>query len=99
MKGNFNNLIDSETPVLVDFYADWCGPCKMQSPILADLAKELNGKLKVIKINVDNNQEVAARYQVRNIPTLMLFKKGNNVWRNSGVMDKMQLKQTLATYL
>ena len=91
MKGNFNKLINSEIPVLVDFYADWCGPCKMQSPILREISEELGGKARIIKIDVDKNQGVASRFQVRGVPTLILFKNGQPVWRQSGVASKQAL--------
>jgi len=91
MQGNFNSIIQSATPVLIDFYAEWCQPCKIQSPILHEIAREHPGKIRVIKIDVDKNQEIAARFQVRSVPTLILFKNGNVVWRNSGVMSKQQL--------
>ncbi len=95
MKGNFNTLVSSGTPVLVDFHAEWCGPCKMQSPILAELAREMNGKLKVIKIDVDKNPEIAERYQVRGVPTLALFREGRLLWRQSGLVDKPNLRKIL----
>ncbi len=99
MKGNFNSIIQSPTPVLVDFHAEWCGPCKVQSPILAELARELNGKIRVIKIDVDKNQEIAGRFQIRGVPTLALFKNGQVLWRQSGLMDKNQLRQILQSHL
>lgn len=99
MKANFNNLIESDIPVLIDFYAEWCGPCKAQSPILVEIARELNGKIKVIKIDVDKNQEIATRFQIRGVPTLALFKNGQSLWRQSGLVDKMQLLNTLRSYV
>ena len=95
MKGNFNTIIASGTPVLVDFFAEWCGPCKVQSPILVDIARELKGKVKVIKIDVDRNPEIAGRYQIRGVPTLILFKNGHIIWRQSGVADKSNLSGIL----
>ena len=95
MQGNFNSIIQSATPVLIDFYAEWCQPCKVQSPILHEIAHEQPGKIRVIKIDVDKNQEIAARFQVRSVPTLILFKNGNVVWRNSGVMPKQQLTEII----
>jgi len=91
MKGNFNKIINGDQPVLVDFYADWCGPCKMQSPILREVADELGNKTRIIKIDVDKNQAVAQRFQVRGVPTLVLFKNGQPVWRQSGVANRQQL--------
>jgi len=99
MKGNFNSIIQSKVPVLVDFHAEWCGPCKVQSPILAGLARELEGKIKVIKIDVDKNQEIANRFQIRSVPTLALFKNGQVLWRQSGLVQKDQLKSILQSYL
>lgn len=95
MQGNFNSIIQSATPVLVDFYADWCQPCKIQSPILHELARELQGRLRVIQVNVDRNPEISNRYRVQSIPTLMLFKQGNMVWKHSGVLPKHQLLEVV----
>lgn len=91
MKGNFNNLINSDTPVLIDFYADWCQPCKIQSPVLQEISREMKDKIKIIKIDVDRNQEIAYRYQIQSIPTLMLFRNGEIMWRKSGVIPKSHL--------
>ncbi len=99
MKGNFKELINGEKPVLVDFSAEWCGPCKMQSPILKDLAGDMKGKLRIIKIDVDKNPAIAAQYQVRGVPTLILFKNGEPVWRQSGVASKPQLMQIISSHL
>ncbi len=99
MKGNFDNLINSNTPVLIDFFAEWCGPCKTQSPILVDLAKELTGKIKVIKIDVDKNPQIAARFQIRGVPTLALFRNGQSLWRQSGLVDKTNLRSIVQQYI
>jgi thioredoxin 1 len=91
MKANFNSIINSETPVLVDFFATWCGPCKTQSPILAELASELGDKIKIIKIDVDQNPEIATRYQIQSVPTLMIFKNGITKYQQPGVHSKSQI--------
>ncbi len=91
MKGNFNDIINSDKPVLIDFYADWCQPCKMQSPILLEVARELSGKVKVIKIDVDKNQDIAWKYQVQSIPTIIMFRNGEIKWRQAGVTPKHQI--------
>ena len=91
MKSSFNKIINSQTPVLVDFFADWCGPCKMLAPILKQVKEELGDVVKIIKIDVDKNQPLAAKYQVRGVPTMLLFKKGKQVWRQSGVLQKNEI--------
>ena len=95
MKGNFNKIINGELPVLVDFYAEWCGPCKALAPILREVAKETRGIARIIKIDVDQNQALAQRYQIRGVPTLALFKNGLLVWRQSGVQSKPQILQAV----
>lgn len=95
MKSNFKNIINSDIPVLVDFFADWCGPCKMLIPILAEVKKELGDTIKIVKIDVDKNEPLAAQFQVRGVPTLLLFKKGKQVWRQSGVPQKADLIQII----
>lgn len=87
----FNDIINSGQPVLVDFFATWCGPCKAMSPIVDSLGKELQGKARVIKIDIDKNQAVANHFRIQSVPTFMIFKKGEIVWRNSGGMDKISL--------
>ena len=90
--GNFEaEVLQSQTPVLVDYWAEWCGPCKMIAPILDDVAKDYAGKLKIAKLNIDENQDTPAKYGIRGIPTLMLFKGGNVEATKVGALSKSQL--------
>ena len=98
-KAKFSNLIKGQTPVLVDFYADWCQPCKVLSPTIQKVANQLDGQVKVIKINVDRNREVSTRYNIRSIPTLVLFNEGKVVWRQSGVLNEGQLLSSIKPHL
>ncbi|WP_299124668.1 thioredoxin [uncultured Winogradskyella sp.] len=84
----FSELINQDKPVLVDFFADWCGPCKMLSPILKQVKESMGEGISIIKIDVDKNQALASKYQVRGVPTMLLFKNGKQVWRQSGVLQK-----------
>ncbi|CAL68333.1 thioredoxin [Christiangramia forsetii] len=97
MKSSFNDIIKSETPVLIDFYADWCGPCKSLAPILKQVKKELGDKVKIVKIDVDKNQPLAAKYQVRGVPTMIIFKNGEQMWRQSGVLPKEEIKNKITS--
>lgn len=95
-KKSFTELINApDLPVLVDFYADWCGPCKTMTPIIEQVATIHAGKVKVIKVNVDHNQAVAQQYHVQGIPTLILFHRGRILWRQSGVVPAPQLSQII----
>lgn len=95
----FSSIINSDTPVLVDFYATWCGPCKAMTPTIEAIGKEVQGSARVLKIDVDKNPAVAAKYQIQAVPTLMIFKNGKVVWKHSGGMDKASLKNTLLGFV
>lgn len=94
----FNTLISSSTPVLVDFYADWCGPCKAMGPAIQAVGKDVEGKARVIKVNIDKNQAAAMQYNVRAVPTFIIFKQGQPVWRHSGMIDKNTLEKQLLSF-
>ena len=94
----FTDIINSEKPVLVDFFATWCGPCKTMSPILDEVAKKVSGKATILKVDVDKNQHAAANYKVQGVPTLILFKKGKILWRQSGVVQANQLTKIIEHY-
>ncbi|MCB0410557.1 MAG: thioredoxin [Flavobacteriales bacterium] len=94
----FSELINSDKPVLVDFFAEWCGPCKVMAPILKEAKASLGDSAKIIKVDVDKNQQVAAEYQVRSVPTLMLFKDGQVVWKQSGVVPANDLISIIQQY-
>ena len=94
----FNEMIQSDKPVLVDFFAEWCGPCKMMSPILKEVKDSLGGEVTIIKVDVDKNPQAAAAYQVQGVPTLIVFKKGEAVWRQSGVVPKAGLVNILQQF-
>lgn len=98
MKSNFSEIINDEKPVLVDFFADWCGPCKTLAPILKDAKAELGDGVKIVKIDVDKNQPLAEKYQVRGVPTLILFKNGAQLWRQSGVLQKSELVELVRSH-
>ena len=95
MKGTFESIINESRPVVVDFHALWCGPCKFQSPILKDVASELGDRVRVIKIDVDQNPELARKYNIQGVPTLMIFKNGQTLWRHSGVASKKEITSIL----
>lgn len=95
----FNEIIISKTPTLVDFYGTWCGPCKMMHPILEDLKKQLGTQLVILKIDVDKNPAVANQFKIQRVPTLMLFKEGKKIWRESVVIPISALKAKIHRYL
>jgi len=96
MKGNFDTILNDNRPVIVDFHALWCGPCKVQAPILKEVASELGEKVRVIKIDVDQNPELTRKYNIQGVPTLVVFKNSQIQWRRSGVTSKSELTSVLA---
>jgi len=98
MKSNFNSIIKSDTPVLVDFFADWCGPCKMLAPILKQVKDELGEAVKIVKIDIDKNPSIASKFHVRGVPTMLLFKSGKQLWRQSGLLQKNDIVQIVKSH-
>nr|WP_321357261.1 thioredoxin [uncultured Draconibacterium sp.] len=99
MIAKFKNIINCKRPVLVDFYADWCGPCKQMPAILKQVKAELKENIKIIKVDVDRNPNIASKYQIRSIPTLMLFKDGELKWSGMGVRPAREVKSIVEQYL
>jgi thioredoxin 1 len=99
MKGNFDSIIQDKRPVVVDFHARWCGPCNVQSPILQELASTLGDRVRIIKIDVDRNGEIASRFNIQGVPTLMVFKNGVIQYKQAGVHTTSQLMQVLSKNL
>jgi len=95
MNSSFDQLIQSDKPVLIDFYATWCGPCQMLGPILKEVKDQLGDRVSIIKVDVDKNQELAAMQQVRSVPTMLLFQNGKQLWRQSGVLSKEDIVKNI----
>ncbi len=92
----FSDLTDTDKPVLIDFYADWCAPCRAMKPVLEDLKAQMGEEIAIFKIDVDKNQVIAERYGIRSIPTLILFKNGEPVWRKSGMASSAELQKAVS---
>lgn len=93
--GKFNEIIKGETPVLVDFYADWCGPCQTMHPIIEEIKEIYHNKIRILKINVDKNQAASQQFKIQSIPTFLLFKKGEIQWRAAGIRSRKDIKQEI----
>lgn len=95
----FNEIINGNIPVLVDFYATWCAPCKAMTPIIEQLGKDMAGKARVLKIDIDKNRAVANKFNIQSVPTFIIFKEGKSVWRHSGAIDKNSLTKYINQHL
>jgi thioredoxin 1 len=96
---SFNDIVNSDQLTLVDFFATWCGPCKMMHPVLVQLKDELGDSIRIIKIDVDKNESLSMNYRIQSVPTLMLFRKGEVLWRQSGALSVNDLKSIIASWL
>jgi thioredoxin 1 len=98
MMENFQQIINGDKPVLVDFHAEWCGPCKAMTPTISAIGKEVQGKARVLKMDIDRNPAVSSQFNVQAVPTFIIFKNGSAVWRHSGMLDKVSLQQKLLSF-
>ena len=95
----FQDIIADDTPVLVDFFAEWCGPCKMMKPVLEELKKKMGNKIIILKIDIDKNISLSSEYRIQSVPTLVLWKQGEIIWRQSGALSLNELEQILSSYI
>ena len=95
----FQDIIAGDTPVLVDFFAEWCGPCKMKKPVLEELKKKMGNKIIILKIDIDKNISLSSEYRIQSVPTLVLWKQGEIIWRQSGALSLNELEQILSSYI
>lgn len=98
-KQSFGDIINGDKPVLVDFFAEWCGPCKMMKPVLEELHQRMGDRIRILKIDVDKSPAAAQAYQVQGVPTLMLFQRGKTLWRGAGAMPAAQLEKLIGQYI
>ena len=95
----FQDIIAGDTPVLVDFFAEWCGPCKIIKPVLEELKKKMGNKIIILKIDIDKNISLSSEYRIQSVPTLVLWKQGEIIWRQSGALSLNELEQVLSSYI
>jgi len=95
----FEALIQSKSPILVDFFAEWCGPCKAMKPVLEEVKGQLGEKARIVKIDVDKFEELAQKYRIQSVPTFILFKNGESLWKHSGIIQSKELKETIEQYI